>query len=97
MYVPLSPVAVPDLFRELALAADSVPLLKMGFKKIFASMNIVASLPDPTAISYGSRDGSKIIRRAIFRYSIACLAALAPDSATGSLCGNGQANEGGAA
>jgi len=37
----------------------------MGFKKIFASMKIVASLPDPTAISYGSRDRSKIIRRAI--------------------------------
>lgn len=28
-------------------------------------MKIVASLPDPTAISYCSRDGSKIIRRAI--------------------------------
>ena len=26
---------------------------------------MVASLPEPTAISYGSRDGSKIIRRAI--------------------------------
>jgi hypothetical protein len=28
-------------------------------------MKIVASLPDPIAISYGSRDGSKIIRRTI--------------------------------
>jgi hypothetical protein len=28
-------------------------------------MKIVASLPDPTAISYCSSDGSKIIRRAI--------------------------------
>jgi len=37
----------------------------MVFKKIFASIKIVASLPDPTAIYYGSRDGSKIIRRTI--------------------------------
>jgi len=56
------------LFRNLAHDADSFPAPRMVLRKIFASIKIVASLPGRTTISYGSRDGSKIMRRIISGY-----------------------------
>ena len=53
------------LFRNRVQDADSFPAPRMVLRKIFASIKNVASLPGLTTISYGSSDGSKIMRRII--------------------------------